>query len=96
MCFIIFFTNKNFQASVVCRELGYIGAVSATTNSHFGDVSGTFSYSNVYCTGDEASLDVCRNYNNPNCYESEGAGVICNTNPPTKGKKCISILINFT
>jgi len=85
MCFIIFLPIKISQASVVCRELGYIGAVSATTNSHFGDVSGTFSYSNVYCTGDEASLDVCRNYNNPNCYESEGAGVICNTNPPTKG-----------
>ena len=71
---------------MVCRELGYIGALSATSNSHFGYVSSTFSYGDVFCTGSETSLDDCRHNDYDNCDQYEGAGVICNTSPPMAGK----------
>ncbi len=70
---------------MVCRELGFIGAVSATTNSHFGDVSGSFTYDDVQCDGTENSLDDCVHSYYINCQGQKGAGVICNPNLPTLG-----------
>ncbi len=71
---------------MVCRELGYIGAYSATTDSQFGDVSGPYSYGAVRCFGDEASLHSCPHLDYDSCNGHKGAGVICYTNTSMRGK----------
>ena len=74
-------TPKTFnmlQANVVCRQLGFDGASKVHNNSHFGLVSDNFSYDDIRCTGDEATLDDCNhNQNAEDCAYSEGAGVEC-------------------
>jgi len=45
---------------VVCKQLGYTGALNATVGSHFGAVSTDFSYDDVICSTDDGSLDECK------------------------------------
>ena len=48
------------DASVVCRELGYLTAVSATAKRHYS-YSGHTAYS-YSCTGDELTLKQCSTF----------------------------------
>ena len=85
---------KKFQADIVCYQLGYnSGAVSAKTNSFFGQVPDDFSYNAVACSGAENSLDECSHYNHENCGPTEGAGVICNTTKTPGNFKTLTILL---
>ena len=69
-----------FQANVVCRQLGYPnGASSASCCSLYGQVSTSFSYDEVRCTGTESTLNSCPHNNAHDCGALEGAGVVCNT-----------------
>ena len=66
-----------YDAQVVCRQLGFDGAELATGGSYFGSVPSNFSYDNVNCVGDEATLDDCTWIGYDDCSSSEGAGVVC-------------------
>ena len=48
------------EAGLVCRDLGFPGAVSATHGSKFGFTPATIWMDNLYCHGTEAKLHRCR------------------------------------
>ncbi|XP_073237757.1 sushi, von Willebrand factor type A, EGF and pentraxin domain-containing protein 1-like [Porites lutea] len=69
------------DARVVCRQLGYLFAVSAPHSARFGQGSGKIWLDDVQCQGNEGSIVSCRH--NPwgvhNCGHNEDASVICST-----------------
>lgn len=80
------------DAQVVCRELGFKGAVKAYSFAFFGRGKGKIWMENVQCTGWEKSLKECphRGWGRTrNCGHSEDAGVMC-----TPGKRKISKISN--
>ena len=67
------------DAEVVCRELGYSGAVSTICCSEFGRGRGPIWLDDVECSGNESRLDSCfhKGVGIHNCFHGEDAGVIC-------------------
>lgn len=67
------------DAHVVCRQLGFSGAVSAPRAAFFGRGVGRIGMDNVACFGSETRLIDCRytSYPHGNCIHDEDAGVIC-------------------
>ena len=67
------------DAGVVCRELGFSGAVSAYQRAHFGRGSGPIWLDDVECRGYESRLDHCLHIGvgKDNCGHGEDAGVVC-------------------
>ena len=67
------------DAGVVCRELGFSGAVSAFKEAHFGKGLGPIWLDDVRCRGNECRLDHClhRGVGKENCHHGEDAGVVC-------------------
>lgn len=81
---VYLFIFKFVQGEVVCKELGFARAITVTTESFFGPVSGSdFSFNNVKCRGDESSINDCPNTKVDNCDSSEGAGVVCDSGNST-------------
>ena len=74
------------DAHVVCRQLGYRGAISAHGQAFFGRGSGPIHYDDVACNGSETRLADCSHpgIGIENCAHNEDAGVVCNNN--TLGK----------
>ena len=66
-------------ANVVCRELGYPGAVRHRYNAYFGRGSGPIWLDDPVCTGTETSLYNCSHngVGNRDCRHSEDVGVVC-------------------
>ncbi|XP_012222886.1 lysyl oxidase homolog 3 [Linepithema humile] len=69
----------DLEASVVCRQLGFNGAIKATTYGHFGQARRRYWMDNVYCDGTENELAKCRfdGWGISDCGSNEAAGVIC-------------------
>ena len=69
------------DANVVCRQLGFPGAVAADISAAFGAGKGQIWMDKVQCTGEESSLIECRNsgWGINNCNHDEDAGVMCTT-----------------
>lgn len=70
------------DATVICRQLGYPGAVAAVRNGGFGPGSGTILLDDVNCNGNENKIDECSHagWGQSNCNHNEDAGVVCQGN----------------
>lgn len=67
------------DATVVCRQLGFAGAVSAFTGGRFDRGKGPVWFSNVNCNGDESKISECIDFNNNKSASptNHNAGVAC-------------------
>ncbi|XP_063963108.1 deleted in malignant brain tumors 1 protein-like [Lytechinus pictus] len=67
------------DATVVCRHLGFVGALAALPQAYFGEGSGDILLDGVQCNGSEANLKDCKHkgIGVHNCAHKEDAGVIC-------------------
>ncbi|XP_053125347.1 lysyl oxidase homolog 2 [Hemicordylus capensis] len=74
--------DDNFSihnAHVICRQLGYVEAVSWIPGSKFGKGEGRIWLDNVYCSGREKTLAACNSngWGINDCKHTEDVGVIC-------------------
>ena len=83
------------DADVVCRQLGYEGALSALRNttvrySAFGQRTGQIWLNEVNCNGNETSISECkhRGWGAHDCRYYFDAGVVCR--PTSKAMKHLS------
>ena len=83
------------DADVVCRQLGYEGALSALRDTTFryptsGQNSGQIWLNGVNCAGDETSISECkhRGWGAHDCRYYFDAGVVCR--PTSKAMKHLS------
>ncbi|XP_072029155.1 scavenger receptor cysteine-rich type 1 protein M130-like isoform X2 [Amphiura filiformis] len=69
------------DANVLCRELGFQGAINAIPRSFFGAGNLNISLTNVQCSGEESSLLLCPHsgWGNHNCTMQDIASVSCHT-----------------
>ncbi|XP_077975564.1 scavenger receptor cysteine-rich domain superfamily protein-like [Styela clava] len=65
------------EAKVVCRMLGFPGAISAHTDADFEGAASKISLSNVECTGTESTLYDCTYSASNYCDRSKVASVEC-------------------
>ncbi|XP_071401549.1 scavenger receptor cysteine-rich domain-containing protein DMBT1-like [Centroberyx affinis] len=71
------------EAQVVCRQLGFPGAVEALASATFGPGSGKIWMDDLGCDGTETRLSQCsfNKWGDNNCSPSEDAGVRCEKGP---------------
>ena len=67
------------DATVVCRQAGYINATAAVGPARFGSGSGPIVFSEVSCVGNESTITECdhRSTGGHNCSHKEDVGVVC-------------------
>lgn len=79
------------DAQVVCRQLGFPGALAAVSNAHFGQSQDPTHLDDVECTGLENNLLECfhTSREKENCAHAEDAGVVCQKLEDTMGGKLL-------
>lgn len=67
------------DGNVVCRQLGFSGAISVQSNAFYGGGEDPTNMDDVQCLGGEDRLADCVHVDslNENCGHSEDAGVVC-------------------
>ncbi|XP_028654705.1 lysyl oxidase homolog 2b [Erpetoichthys calabaricus] len=82
-------------AQVVCRELGYVEAMSWSAASKYGRGEGRIWLDNVHCTGKEKTLAQCSSngFGVSDCKHTEDVGVVC-SDKRIPGFKFINTLTN--
>ena len=77
---------NTYDAHVVCKQLGFRGALIAYKSAHYGQGSGQILLDSVHCSGSESSLFSCkhRGVGNHYCDHNEDASVRC---ADTEGEK---------
>ena len=67
------------DANVVCRQLGFEGALSVFDAAAFGQGTDQIWLDGIKCVGDETSISECSHggWGVNNCGHSEDAGVVC-------------------
>ena len=68
------------EATVVCKQLGFLGAISAVGSAEFGEGSGPIQLDDLNCVGNETAIIYCsaRSSKEHDCFHFEDAGVRCN------------------
>ena len=67
------------SANIVCKELGFTGALMFTKESRFRNRQQNFIMDQVSCDGTEERLKDCNHSNRHDCSLGESAGVVCDT-----------------
>ena len=83
------------DASVICRMLGYQGALAAVTKGIFGQGKGPTWLGDVCCHGDEKSILECphEKIGSQDCDHNGDVGVVCNETEQTSPRgKTLSLL----
>ena len=67
------------DAQVVCRELGFVQAINASSRAFYGQGSGRIWLDNVNCVGTEFTIGNCSHngWGVEDCIHGEDAGVMC-------------------
>ena len=67
------------DADVVCRQLGFEGALEAMFSAAFGEGTGQIWLDDMKCKGDETSISQCARsgWGVHNCWHYKDAGVVC-------------------
>ena len=67
------------DATVACRQLGYINATAALRSARFGAGSSPILFSELTCIGNESIITECPHLltGAHNCTHSEDVGVVC-------------------
>lgn len=73
-----------YNAHVVCRQLGYEGALSSLCCGIYGGGTGRVWLSDLSCSGKESSVTTCthRGWGNNQCLHNKDAAVVCKTAGP--------------
>ena len=76
MCDDLFDNN---DATVACKQLGYVGAIRYRERAYYGRGRGQILFDNLQCMGTEESLFECQHngIGVSNCVHSEDVGVVC-------------------
>ncbi|XP_074837755.1 lysyl oxidase homolog 2 [Carettochelys insculpta] len=67
-------------ASVACKQMGYVDAVSWASSAKYGKGEGKIWMDNVHCTGKETTLAACTSngWGISDCKHTEDVGIVCN------------------
>ncbi|XP_048008851.1 galectin-3-binding protein A [Megalobrama amblycephala] len=81
------------EAQVVCRQMGFPGAISVAPGGQYGEGSGPIWLDDMNCKGSESLLSECcfKGWGVTDCSHKEDAGVVCETGTNITGNRQFSV-----